>query len=84
MGGIQSALLGIAEPLVAVALAFLLLGESFTLMQWIGAAVFVASVWLIRRDTGLQIADEDTWWDSLFPDSAREEANDLKNTQSDT
>jgi drug/metabolite transporter (DMT)-like permease len=84
LGGIQSALLGIAEPLVAVALAFLLLGESFTLMQWLGAGVFVASVLLIRRDTGLQIAGEDTWWDSLFPDSLREDASELKNTKGDT
>jgi hypothetical protein len=53
-------------------------------MQWIGAGVFVASVWLIRRDTGLQIADENTWWDSLFPDSRRDEAGDLKNTEGDT
>jgi drug/metabolite transporter (DMT)-like permease len=68
IGGIQTALLGIAEPLVAVVLAFLLLGESFTLQQWIGAGLFAASILLIQRDTGLQIADEETWWQSLFPD----------------
>ncbi len=84
LGGIQSALLGIAEPLVAVALAFVLLGESFTTMQWIGAGVFVASVLLIRRDTGLQIAGEDTWWESLFPNSSSEEPIELQNTERDT
>ena len=84
LGGVQTALLGIAEPLVAVALALILLGESFTLMQWIGAGVFAISVLLIRRDTGLQIADEDTWWNSLFPDSSPEETVDLKRTKRDT
>jgi drug/metabolite transporter (DMT)-like permease len=68
IGGIQTALLGIAEPLVAVVLAFLLLGESFTLQQWIGAGLFAASILLIQRDTGLQMTDEETWWQSLFPD----------------
>ena len=68
IGGMQTALLALAEPLVAVVLAFLLLGESFTVQQWIGAGLFLFSVLLIRRDTGLQIADEDTWWLSLFPE----------------
>ncbi len=66
LGGIQTALLTIAEPLVAVVVAFFLLGESFSLQQWIGAALFGASVLLIRRDTGLQIADEETWWQRLL------------------
>jgi drug/metabolite transporter (DMT)-like permease len=65
LGGVQTALLTIAEPLVAVVVAFLLLGESFTPQQWLGAALFVSSVLLIRRDTGLQIADEETWWQEL-------------------
>jgi drug/metabolite transporter (DMT)-like permease len=72
LGGVQTALLGIAEPLVAVVLAFILLGESFTLLQWIGVGMFVANVLLIRRDTGLQIADEETWWGSLFPEDLPE------------
>jgi drug/metabolite transporter (DMT)-like permease len=68
IGGIQTALLGIAEPFIAVVLAFLVLGESFTLQQWIGAGLFAASILLIQRDTGLQIADEETRWQTLFPD----------------
>ncbi len=68
IGGMQTALLALAEPLVAVALAFVLLGESFTVQQWIGGCLFLVSVLLIRRDTGMQIADEDTWWLSLFPE----------------
>lgn len=71
IGGAQTALLGIAEPLVAVVLAFALLGERFSPQQWIGAALFLASVLLIQRDTGLQIADEETWWQSLFPEDSK-------------
>jgi drug/metabolite transporter (DMT)-like permease len=73
IGGMQTALLALAEPLVAVVLAFVLLGESFTAQQWIGAGLFLVSVLLIRRDTGLQIADEDTWWLSLFPEPMAED-----------
>lgn len=76
LGGVQTALLGIAEPLVAVILALIFLGESFTPLQWIGAVVFAASILLIRRDTGLQLADEETWWQSLFPEPLTEEAGE--------
>lgn len=68
LGGFQTSLLSIAEVLVAVAAAFLLLGESFTVQQWIGAALFVVSILLIGRDTGVEVADEEAWWRSLFPD----------------
>ncbi len=67
LGGIQTALLSIGEPLVAVALAFVFLGESFSPQQWVGATLFLVSVILIRRDTGLQIAGEEDWWHDLFP-----------------
>jgi drug/metabolite transporter (DMT)-like permease len=67
LGGLQTALLGLAEPLVAVTVAFMLLGESFTAQQWLGAALFAMSVLLIRRDTGLQLIDEEAWWDDLVP-----------------
>jgi drug/metabolite transporter (DMT)-like permease len=67
LGGFQTALLGLAEPLVALTLAFVLLSESFTPQQWLGAALFAVSVLLIRRDTGLQLIDEEAWWDDLVP-----------------
>jgi len=54
--------------LVAVTAAFLLLGESFTAQQWIGAVLFVVSILLLGRDTGLDVADEEAWWRTLFPD----------------
>ncbi len=68
LGGSQTSLLSIAEVLVAVAAAFLLLGESFTAQQWIGAILFIISILLIGRDTGLEAADEEAWWRALFRD----------------
>ena len=76
LGGIQASLLGIAEVLVALIFAFAFLGESFTLVQWLGAALFVFSVLLIGRDTSLQIADEETWWQSLFPEAPVDDADE--------
>lgn len=70
LGGVQTSLLGVAELLVAVAAAFVVLGESFTPQQWLGSGVFVTSVLLIARDTSLQIADEESWWGSLFPEAS--------------
>jgi len=72
LGGVQTSLLGIAEVLVALAFAFALLGERFSPQQWLGAVTFVISVLLIGRDTGLQIADEESWWRSLFPEEPAE------------
>jgi drug/metabolite transporter (DMT)-like permease len=68
LGGIQTALLGLGEPLVAVSLAFLLLGERFAPQQWIGAALFAVSALLIHRDTGLQIGGEESGWADLYPE----------------
>ena len=68
LGGSQTALLSIGEVLVAVTAAFLLLGESFTVQQWAGAALFAVSILLIGRDTGVEVADEEAWWRTLFPD----------------
>lgn len=72
LGGVQASLLGVAEVLVALTFAFLLLEERFTVQQWVGAGLFLISVLLIGRDTGLQIADEESWWRSLFPDEPPE------------
>jgi drug/metabolite transporter (DMT)-like permease len=68
LGGIQTSLLGLTELLVAVGMAFALFGETFSRQQWVGAGMFVVSILLISRDTGAQITDEETWWQSLFPE----------------
>ncbi len=66
LGGIQTALLGLGETLVAVSLSFLLLGESFAPQQWLGAALFAVSVLLIQRDMA-QVAGEEVGWAGVYP-----------------
>jgi drug/metabolite transporter (DMT)-like permease len=53
LGGVQTALIGISELLVTVLTALLLLGETLTLVQWLGAAVMAASVLLVVGEKGL-------------------------------
>lgn len=48
IGGMQTALLGLGELLVAVPLSLLLLGESLTTIQWIGTGGLGLSLLLVR------------------------------------
>ena len=48
LGGLQTAILAIAEIGVALALAFLLLGERLTTGQWLGVGLLVGSLLLVR------------------------------------
>jgi len=47
LGGMQTALLGLSEILVALTFAYLWLGEGFTTQQWLGAALLCASLALV-------------------------------------
>lgn len=47
IGGMQTALLGLAELLVAISFSYLLLGETLTHWQWIGTAGLGASLLLV-------------------------------------
>ena len=47
IGGMQTALLGLGELLVAIVFSHLLLGESLTMWQWIGAAGLNLSLLLV-------------------------------------
>jgi drug/metabolite transporter (DMT)-like permease len=49
LGSLQTTLLAITEIAVAVTLAFLLLDESLTLVQWFGVAAFILSLLLQGR-----------------------------------
>jgi drug/metabolite transporter (DMT)-like permease len=51
LGGMQTALLGLSELLVAIVFSHLWLGESLTLMQWIGAAGLATSLLLVKIDS---------------------------------
>ncbi|MDH4138764.1 MAG: DMT family transporter [Anaerolineae bacterium] len=63
LGGVQTSLLGVAELLVALLLAYLLLGERLSLWQWIGGGLLVASVLLIGRESSLAVS-----WEELLRD----------------
>jgi drug/metabolite transporter (DMT)-like permease len=63
LGGAQTSLLGVAELLVALLLAHLLLGERLSLWQWIGGGLLVVSVLLIGRESSLEMS-----WEELLRD----------------
>jgi drug/metabolite transporter (DMT)-like permease len=50
LGGMQTALLGLSELLVAIIFSHLWLGESLTPLQWLGAAGLAVSLLLVRID----------------------------------
>jgi drug/metabolite transporter (DMT)-like permease len=47
LGGMQTALLGVSEMLIAVSLSYLWLGERFSQSQWIGAMLLILSLLLV-------------------------------------
>ncbi|MCB8991915.1 MAG: DMT family transporter, partial [Ardenticatenaceae bacterium] len=64
LGSIQTALLGILEVVVSITLAILFLGEHFTLTQWMGAGVLLASVLLVRYERGVPKFID--WWKAIW------------------
>jgi drug/metabolite transporter (DMT)-like permease len=50
LGGMQTALLGLSELLVAITFGHLWLGERLTTLQWLGTAVLVLSLLMVGRD----------------------------------
>jgi drug/metabolite transporter (DMT)-like permease len=50
IGGMQTALLGLSELLVAIIFSYIWLGESLTWIQWLGAIVLALSLLLARHD----------------------------------
>jgi drug/metabolite transporter (DMT)-like permease len=63
LGGAQTSLLGLAELIVALLIAFLLLGERLTLWQWGGGLLLMTSVVLGSRESSLEVS-----WDDLLRD----------------
>jgi drug/metabolite transporter (DMT)-like permease len=59
LGGIQTSLLGLAELLVTLLIAYLVLGERLTSWQWLGALLLVCSVILGSRESYLEVSWED-------------------------
>lgn len=64
LGSLQTALLGVLEVVVSIALAWIFLGERLTLLQWAGAAVLLISILLVRFERGIpKFVD---WWKWLW------------------
>ena len=57
VGGVETSLVGLLELLVSLVLAFLLLGERLTTVQWVGAVLLVISLMLMTRDPGMRLAE---------------------------
>ncbi|MCA9900821.1 MAG: DMT family transporter [Ardenticatenaceae bacterium] len=64
MGSIQTALLGVFEVVVTIAIAAVFLGERLTLLQWAGAAVLLASIFMVRFEKGVPRFID--WWQFLW------------------
>ena len=61
LGGTETALVTLLELVVSLGLAFLLLGEHLTRLQWAGGGVLIASVLLGRSHSTHRLADR--WWE---------------------
>ena len=57
VGGVETSLVGLLELLVSLVLAFLVLGERLTPVQWAGGGLLVASMLLMVRDPGMRLAE---------------------------
>ncbi|MEN4013327.1 MAG: DMT family transporter [Chloroflexota bacterium] len=62
LGGLQTALLGLGELIVTVALARIWLGEQLSLTQWIGALLIGASLFLVGFDRYTPEKRRQTGW----------------------
>lgn len=50
LGGLQTAILGLGELFVTLTTAYLWLGDRFTFLQWMGAALLAISLFLVAFD----------------------------------
>lgn len=61
LGGIQTSILSVGELVVALLLAYLLLGERMTLVQWTGAFLIGTSMIMIGRESELELESWERW-----------------------
>lgn len=64
MGSMQTALLGVFEVVVTIAIAAFFLGERLTWLQWMGAAILLVSIFLVRFEKGVPRFID--WWQILW------------------
>jgi len=69
LGGMQAALLGLLELLVAICLSIIWLHESLTTHQWLGAGILIASLFLIyfEKPAGVRGPGKSGWLGWLRP-----------------
>jgi drug/metabolite transporter (DMT)-like permease len=64
LGSMQTALLGVLEVVVSIALAIALLEEMLTAVQWLGALVLLVSILLVRYERDVpKFVD---WWQFIW------------------
>ncbi|MBL8056111.1 MAG: DMT family transporter [Anaerolineales bacterium] len=66
LGGMQAVLINLGEALVTVVAAILVLGETFTSVQWLGAAVLAGSLLLVTREQALGAIPRPKPWLPIF------------------
>lgn len=64
LGSIQTALLGVFETVVTIGLATVLLKESLTVVQWIGAGILLLGIFLVRFERGVPRSVD--WWQTIW------------------
>lgn len=64
LGSMQTALLGMLEVLVTLAIAYALLAERLTWLQWLGAGIIVLSVLLVRFERNVPRFID--WWAAIY------------------
>ncbi len=78
LGGVQTALIGLSELLVTVLCALLLLGDTLSPVQWLGAILLGGAVLLVVRERGLGAVPAAKPWAALIgplpPPAAEDEA----------
>jgi drug/metabolite transporter (DMT)-like permease len=74
LGGIQTALLGLTELFVTLLVAFLLLSERLTPLQWLGGVLLISAGLVVRRDSRPALTSEE-WMRAL-----EEEAESAQHT----
>ena len=64
LGSLQTALLGVFEVIVTIAIANFLLGEQLSLLQWIGASILTISILLVRYERNVPKFFD--WWQFIW------------------
>ena len=83
LGGIQTALLGLSELFVTLLLAFVLLGERLTVLQWLGGLLLITSGLLVQRDSRPDLTSEE-WMTSLEEEASRSQRSFERRAQDNT